>query len=179
MRIIGGQASGQILKFPKSKKTRPITDRAKEAIFSILRNEVKDTFVLDLYAGSGSLGIEALSRGAKKVTFVDKDKVCVQIIKQNLTKINLLEKGEVKKEKVEKFLHADKQKYDLIFFDPPWQEIDLKILSSLKRFLKPKGIIILRHRYNFDLKTMTDLFIYDQRKYGDSGVTFLKLYPVK
>ncbi len=174
MRIIGGQASGQLLKFPKNKKTRPVTDRVREAIFSIINDRIKNSYVLDLYAGSGSLGIEALSRGAEKAVFVDENKICLQIIKQNLEKTGFLGRAEIKKEKVEKFLKENNNKYDLIFVDPPWQKINSEVLDLLYKFLKTKGIIALSRPKNFNASDIKNLIVFDQRQYGDAGITFLR-----
>jgi len=175
MRVISGCQARQILKFPKTKKTRPVSEKVKEAIFSILGNKAKVADVLDLYAGSGSLGIEALSRGAKKAIFVDDNNVCFQIIKQNLEKTGFSSKAEIKKEKVEKFLKENKDKFDLIFVDPPWQKINSEVLDLLYKFLKTKGIIVLSHPKNFNTSDIKNLIVFDQRQYGDSGITFLKL----
>lgn len=174
MRIIGGQASGQLLKFPKNKKTRPVTDRVREAVFSIINDRIKNSYVLDLYAGSGSLGIEALSRGAEKAVFVDENKICFQIIKQNIEKIGFLSQAKIKKEKSEKFLKENKDKFDLIFIDPPWQKINSEVLGLLYKFLKTKGIIIFSHPKKFDAFDIKNLIVFDQRQYGDAGITFLK-----
>jgi len=174
MRIIGGRASGQLIKFPRGKNIRPITDRAKEAIFNILGEKVKKSTVLDLYAGSGSLGIEALSRGAKKVIFVDKNIKAAKTIRENLRKTNFSSQANVKKEKVENFLRKNKGKFDLIFVDPPWSEINLAIFEFLPSFLKKDGLIIFRYPQKEELKNLMNFIIIDQRKYGDSKVIFLK-----
>jgi 16S rRNA (guanine966-N2)-methyltransferase len=175
MRIISGQVSGQLLKFPKSKKIRPATSKVREAIFSILAQKTEKSFVLDLYAGSGSLGIEALSRGAKEAVFVDENKDSILMIRQNLNKIGFSKFSKIKKTSIENFFKYNKEKFDLIFVDPPWSQINLGIFLSMHKFLKQDGIIIFLHPKHFKIKNMNDLKIIDKRNYGDSGVTFFKI----
>lgn len=175
MRIIGGQLSGQILKFPKSKKIRPATDKIREAIFSILGQKTQESSILDLYAGSGSLGIEALSRGAKRAIFVDENRESISILKQNLDKIGFSKNSSIKKINVVNFLKHNKEKFDLIFVDPPWVKIDLNTLCPLSATLKINGIIVFLHPNNFKFQNLNSLKILDKRNYGDSGVTFFKL----
>lgn len=117
MRIIAGTAKGRVLKAPAA-ITRPTMDRVRAAIFSILGERVPDARVLDLFAGTGAMGIEALSRGAAAVTFVDQDKKSAEIIRQNLalTKLN----GIIKQTDAFSFLQHQQEKFDLIFADPPY-----------------------------------------------------------
>lgn len=176
MRIIGGEFSGFKIKYPKTRHTRPLTEKCREAIFNILNNYLKNTYILDLYAGSGSLGLEALSRGAKKVIFVDQEKICLLIIKRNLKLLNILEKGKLIRDKVEKFLSNNKKKFDIIFLDPPWNNLNLVIFPLLKRSLKNEGLVIFctSKKNEFLLNTLRDFFIFDKRIYGDHLIVFFK-----
>lgn len=175
MQVIGGKASGRILRFPKNKKTRPVTGRVREAIFNIVSNFIRNSFVLDLYAGSGSLGIEALSRGAKKVIFVDDDNTCCKIIKENLSKTGFLPQADIRKEKAAIFLKKNRNKFDIVFLDPPWEKMDLKILNNLSFSLKNNGIIVLLHSKKNEIENQKDLAIIDNKIYGDSSVSFFKI----
>lgn len=149
MRIISGEFKSRKIKFPKSKKTRPATDRSKETIFNVLGDLVKDTNVLDLFAGSGSLGLEALSRGAAKVSFVDSAVYARRIIHDNLKTLRLLDKGLVYTMPVEraiKTLEKRRNRFDLIFLDPPYNKgLIKKILRLLNRFdiVTPFGKVII------------------------------------
>lgn len=117
MRVIAGSAKGRVLKTPAS-ITRPTMDRVRAAIFSMLGERVTSARVLDLFAGTGAIGIEALSRGATSVTFVDQDKKSAEVIRQNLflTKFS----GQIKQQDVITYLHREREKFDLIFADPPY-----------------------------------------------------------
>ncbi len=125
MRIIAGSLRSRRLVFPKTRKTRPMTDRAKEMIFDILGESVHGAKVLDVFAGSGSLGLEALSRGADWVTFVEKGPWGVKSIHENLTRLNLTEKAEVIRTDAFRALgrlEREGQSYELIFLDPPYNK---------------------------------------------------------
>src|SRR5690242_6357273 len=122
MRIISGELKSRKIKFPKSKLTRPMTDRSKETVFNILGGLVPGKHVLDLYAGSGSLGLEALSRGALDTTFVDHGDWAVSVIKKNLDELQLASRGEILQidvlRGIEKLRKAGRF-FSIIFVDPP------------------------------------------------------------
>ncbi|MBM3856917.1 MAG: 16S rRNA (guanine(966)-N(2))-methyltransferase RsmD [Verrucomicrobia bacterium] len=137
MRIIAGTAKGRTLKTPAS-ITRPTMDRVRAAIFSMLGDRVPGASALDLFAGTGAMGVEALSRGAAAATFVDQDKKSIEVIRQNLELTKLT--GEIKQVDAISFLQRQQEKFDLIFADPPYAsnaEADfiLKLLS-LQELLK-------------------------------------------
>ncbi len=189
MRVISGKARGTKLNSIESMDTRPTLDRVKESLFNILQECISNKNVLDLFAGSGALGIEALSRNADNVTFCDNNKQAIQMIKKNLEKTRLLEKSEIinldYKECV-KFLNTKNKKFDLIFLDPPYKD-DIAI-ESLKLIVKNdlinnKGIIIIEtDEVMRDLKELNyameielrNIEIFDQRKYGRANLIFLK-----
>lgn len=174
MRVISGSAKGKQLKFPKSPDVRPTTDMAKEAMFSIL-GDISGMSALDLYAGSGSLGIEALSRGAKKTLFVEMRKEIAEIIKQNLKLTGFEKQGGVRQMKAEDFLNINKEKFDLIFFAPPWAQFSEEIVKKLDSLLSRNGIIILEYSKKTELpKRLDNLEIVDTRDYGDTRISFLR-----
>ena len=145
MRVITGSARGVQLLTPEGEQTRPTTDRVKEALFSIIQFEIEGRSVLDLFAGTGQLGIEALSRGAKDAVFVDNRSDAVKLIRENLRKTKFLDQGTVFTGDYATFLQTTKQKFDLIFLDPPYAESFLE--NALKRIsaidiVKDGGIII-------------------------------------
>ncbi len=119
MRVIAGSAKGRRLIGPDTRETRPLTDRAREGVFSALAGLVKEAEVLDLYAGSGSIGIEALSRGALRVVFVEKGREALGALRQNLTTL-AFDNVTVVAQEVGEFLRSATGQFDLIFFDPPW-----------------------------------------------------------
>lgn len=123
MRIITGIAKGRTIKAPEGMKTRPTSDRVKEALFNIIRNKIFDSNVLDLFAGSGNLGLEALSRGARHCTFVESDKNAFKVLKENINNLSFNEKSSTyfgDAFTILKNIKAMDIKYDLIFLDPPY-----------------------------------------------------------
>lgn len=175
MRVISGTAKGQNLKMPRSKYIRPTGDRVKEALFNILGETVIDCFFLDCFAGSGAIGIEALSRGAKETHFIEKDRKAVSIIRENLEKTGLYEKTKIWSGDFYRVVKSNLERdfYDIIFLDPPYQYKPLPILEPLLKTdcLKNKGYLILETKK----KTSIDRFGYDfkgERGYGDSKLMF-------
>jgi 16S rRNA (guanine(966)-N(2))-methyltransferase RsmD len=145
MRVISGKARGVNLKTPDGMQTRPTADRVKEALFSIINFDVPNTSVLDLFGGTGQLGIEALSRGAKNVVFVDEsDKACT-LIRENLRRTKMEEQGRVVRNDYLSFLRTTQESFDIIFLDPPYAEVflenALKCITEID-ILHSGGIIV-------------------------------------
>lgn len=180
MRIIAGSAKRREIKVPKA-VVRPTTDRTREALFSILHHHVPDAKVLDLFAGAGSLGMEALSRGATSCDFVDLDRACTRVIEGNLKTLNL-KGGSVLNADVLSCIQRSKSTYDLIFADPPYyknpgeRDFASEILAeeNLANILADDGLLIVeidsRHRPNVPASWE----VVDQRSYGSCSVIFLR-----
>lgn len=178
MRIIAGKAGGLKLKSIKGRDARPTLDRVKESLFNIIAFYLAETDVLDLFAGFGSLGIEALSRGAKTADFVEQNSSHLQIIKQNLEKAKLIEQAELYNQDVYNFLKNYNKKYDLIFMDPPYQKNmgDQAVKLIVKnQFLKEKGLIILEKSAEEKTVEYEELEIIKNRSYGNSLITVYQL----
>jgi 16S rRNA (guanine966-N2)-methyltransferase len=181
MRIIGGKARGRPIHLPAGCRIRPTTDRVKESLFNIL-HPVDGTYFLDIYAGCGNVGLEALSRGACGSVFVEKDLRLVEAIRENLHLLGFEGQGEVIAAGAEQGLrHLGKrgEKFDILFADPPYEEEFLsEILRSLEGagLLAENGMIVLQHSVREDLKaSLTQaLVMTDQRRYGDTLLSFLK-----
>ena len=145
MRVITGSARGIPLKAPEGLQTRPTADRVKEALFSIIQFEVSGAKVLDLFGGSGQLGIEALSRGAKSAVFVDAGEQACKIIKENLKQCKLEGQSTVIKCDYMEFLKRNREQYNIIFLDPPYAEVflenALKCITEID-ILQSNGIIV-------------------------------------
>ena len=178
MRVIAGSARGSILSAPKSREVRPTPNRVKKSIFDILGQRVIQARVIDLFAGSGSLGIEALSRGARSCFFVDNRYQCYQIIIRNLVKTKLMFKARVFKGDARRKVHEfGEQEFaaDLIFLDPPY---DSKLIPPVleavagTNILAQEGILVIEHstKYSPQLEGYSPLV---QKEYGDSGITLL------
>ncbi|MBR2471932.1 MAG: 16S rRNA (guanine(966)-N(2))-methyltransferase RsmD [Clostridia bacterium] len=178
MRVISGSARGAKLKTIEGNATRPTTDKVKGAIFNILANDIYGKKVLDLYAGSGALGIEALSRGAEMSVFAEKSAQAADIIKQNLEHTKLTNKAKILKNDVFAVLKTILEKFDLIFLDPPYAEelalLTLKAIDEAK-ILADGGIIIAETDEGQMLpETVGELQLYDKRKYGRININFYK-----
>ena len=183
MRIITGKAKGTVLKTPAGEVTRPTSDRVKEAVFSMLQFDIEDRTVLDLFAGSGQMGLEALSRGAREATFVDKSKEAIKFIKENSEKSKLSEKSIIFQSDYLEFLQKNIGKtYDIIFLDPPYagkmyQPALKKLLDN--GFIKPSTFIVCESDFDelFENdKTLESNFtIKKQSKYSKTIITILGL----
>lgn len=181
MRVISGKRKGYKLKTPKSNNIRPTEDRIKESLFNILNPITPKSFVLDGFAGTGSIGIEFLSRGADKVYFVDSSKESIDIIKHNLnhTKLN----GIVLNMNIGVAINNFKSKniyFDYIYLDPPFLNHQLLYntleLIDREKILKNQGIIIIEHEKKLELEDrLFNLGRYDFRKYGNKLLSFYKL----
>jgi len=151
MRVIGGQARGRKLKAPDTDRTRPVTDRAREAVFSSIGTWVEDAVVADLYAGSGSFGLEALSRGARSVVFVENGRRALAALRENVETIGL--GGRVVASSVEAYLARSDGLFHLVFMDPPWtqgtdqMELDLLKLDPL---LAADAEVVVSRRHRTD-----------------------------
>ena len=145
MRVITGKARGVQLKTPDGLKTRPTADRVKEALFSVIQFDVPNTRVLDLFGGTGQLGIEALSRGAKSAVFVDADEKACSLIRENLRRCKMEAEGQVIRSDYLSYLDRCRQKFDIIFLDPPYAEVFLEnALNKISEIdiLESGGIIV-------------------------------------
>jgi len=178
LRIIGGEFKGKRLKSVKKSKIRPTSARAKTSIFDILKDEIVGKRILDLYAGSGALGLEALCRGADFTVFVDSSHKSTAIIKKNIEDLNFKEKTRVFNLDSLKFLRREseeEEKFDIIFCDPPYQkEILPKVLDLIAEIdiLKENGIFILEHHKKEKLKQKGNLVLVKEKKLGDTVLSF-------
>ena len=186
MRIIGGTAKGRRLQTPPkstAKRTgrpviRPTADRAREALFSIIGSEVENGVVLDLFAGTGALGLEALSRGARSVVFVDKNSQSIKLIQKNIELCGFSDRSSVIKRDLAKSLSflekiLPGKEFSIIFIDPPYKKgLSFSMMKELSSgaLLAPSGLVIVEDDADIELpKSMGLLTLIDQRQYGDTG----------
>ena len=177
MRVITGKARGVNLKTPEGVKTRPTTDRVKEALFSIIQFDIPGKKVLDLFGGTGQLGIEALSRGAKSAVFVDAGEDACRLIRENLRRTKMESDAKVVKSDYMAYLDRCREKVDIIFLDPPYAEVFLE--NALKRIteidiLQSGGIIVAERPLGKDLPW--DFPGFTRSKDYKYGSTLLTLY---
>jgi len=175
MRVIAGSARGRPLVAPRGSATRPITDRVKETLFGILGERVIDARVLDLYAGSGAIGIEALSRGAASCDFVEHDRRAVAAIRENLERAGVGEHASVHAVDVMRYLgHPPEDRYGLVFLDPPYEE--RAILAPLERLgerLAPGAAVVVKHHWRTPIPEPPGLGRWRERRFGETTLTFL------
>ena len=179
MRVIAGSAKGRKLKIVPGDTTRPITDRTKEALFSILGDWIIEARILDVFGGTGAVGIEALSRGAAHVTFVEKSNVATRIIGENLRSTGLADRAFVKRGDAFKFLaQPPAEPFDLIYIAPPqYQEMWVTAINMvdehLSQWLLPDGAVIVQiHPREYRELELQNLVLYDERKYGSTLLCF-------
>lgn len=180
MRVVAGRLGGRALKAPAGDATRPTGARVKEALFSIL-GDLHDASVLDLYAGSGALGIEALSRGAARAVFVEAARPALACLRENLSKLGLEREAHVIASRVQAAraalsAHAP---FDLVLCDPPWRDVDAALLELAalagSGLLASSARIALEHsaKEPISLEPVSGLAILDARRWGDTAVTFI------
>ena len=181
MRIIGGIFKGKKISLPKDDKTRPLRDLVKESIFNLIdhsnkfRCEIKNSNILDLFSGTGSFGIECISRNAKKVIFVENYIEAINVLEKNLSSFEKNKKFKIFKEDCFNFLNSKRiiDKFDIIFIDPPYKEKKINsIINDIKKnkILSDNGILILHRHKKDSIKISKNLNILDERNYGISKI---------
>ncbi len=177
MRVIAGAARGVPLVAPRGLGTRPITDRVKETLFGILGNRVPDARVVDLYAGSGAIGIEALSRGASSVDLVEHDRGALDAIRTNLARTHLDADARVHGGTVEHYLESTSDgPWDLALLDPPYElRAMVAPLRALVPHLAPGASVVIKHFWRSKPPEIERLTVYRQRRFGETMLTFLAM----
>jgi 16S rRNA (guanine(966)-N(2))-methyltransferase RsmD len=182
MRIIGGEVKGRILSFPSRSKERPTSDFLRETLFNLL-GSLQGKIFLDLFAGSGSVGLEAASRGAQEVYLIEKNKNLIEVIKNNIQTCSLEQKCRVIGADVViglRNLFKKKYEVDIIFADPPYnRNLAGRTLTSLNKYriLREGGIVVIQHSTKENCSELLDENIYQikQKKYGENVLTFFKM----
>jgi len=182
MRIISGNLKGKKIFFPKDKKTRPLRDLVKESIFNLIEHSkkikisIKEANILDLFSGSGSFGLECISRGANSVVFIENYIEALNILKKNISNLKANEKSKIINIDCFNFFKKNEnssKQYDLIFLDPPYKEKrTYNIIETIKKknFLKKNGIIILHKHKSDNLEITKKIEVLDIRSYGISKI---------
>ncbi len=179
MRVIAGSAGGQKLKARRGAETRPTADRVKESLFNILAPYLAGARFLDIFAGNGGIGIEALSRGADFCVFIEKNVQCVKIIKENLSLTGFTDRAYIIAREAPaalSTLNVQDKHFDIIFLDPPYhsKQLSLTIEEVLRHcLLKPGGLLVVEHHF-LDVSWQGSAWkIVRTKKYGTTGVSFL------
>lgn len=182
LRVISGTAKGHKLKTLEGTATRPTSDRVKESLFNIISPYIYEKNVVDLFAGTGSLGIEALSRGAAGCVFVDVNPVCIKIINDNLIHTKLIDKAIIMqyshKQAIEKF-KIQNMAFDIVFMDPPYNKNFIQESLNLLAYsgiITNGGLVIAEKSIKDEVpENVGDIKMFDERKYGDTVLCFYKV----
>ena len=176
MRVIAGTARGRKLEAPKGMSTRPTPDRVREALFSILYDRVRDARVLDVFAGTGALGIEALSRGASYAVFVEQDVPTANLVRKNLQTVGFGERSRVIAQAAGRAiveLERAAEHFDLAFLDPPYDDALLgPTLTMLGSVLTPEAVVVCEHRSSQPPPVAPAFALEDSRRYGEVALSF-------
>jgi 16S rRNA (guanine966-N2)-methyltransferase len=176
VRIIAGEFGGRIIATPDGKKTHPMSERIRNALFNSLGDTIRGARVLDAFAGSGAVGIEALSRGAEHVTFIERDRVAQKVITENIEKLGLDEQAKLVKASVASWASTyDGSFFDLIFVDPPYHDPQFSTAMTISGLLKPGALMVLSRPGRSESPTKPGVVVVDNRSYGDAALTYFRL----
>ncbi len=176
MRITGGELRGQEISFPKSDKTRPLTDRGRSGLFSAL-GDVSDLKMIDAYAGSGAVGLDAISRGVKHVIGIEKYYAIAQNLSKNIQKLQCKDKYSLEQMTVEKWARVNTEKhgdFDLIFAGPPFEQLSVSELNLLVPYLRKGGMLVVEHYKKLPISELTGAVHLDNRQFGESVLSFYR-----
>ena len=179
LRIISGVFGGRWISADVGRATHPMGDRVRSAMFSMLesRGVLADAEILDAFAGTGAIGLEAISRGAKSATFREKDRRAANIIDENITTLGVTSQAKVIRTGVSSWTETNTDgKYDIIFVDPPYHDMQFSTVSRLFYHLKKNGVMVLSHIGSSEvLKPESNIVVVDNRSYGDAALAFYRL----
>lgn len=176
MRIIAGLYGGRAIGAPNTDMTHPMSERVRSSLFNQLIDNIKNATVLDAFAGSGSLGLEAISRGACEAVFIEKDRTASSIIEKNIALLGVAEQAKIAKMNVRSWLNVNAGKsYDIIFADPPYNNMQLSTVALLVGHLKPNGLMILSYSGRGEVPKLNRVIVVDNRTYGGANLAFYHL----
>jgi 16S rRNA (guanine966-N2)-methyltransferase len=175
IRLISGTYGGRKIEAPDNRRTHPMSERIRNALFNSIGAEIIGAEVLDAFAGTGAIGLEALSRGARQATFVERDRIAQKILAKNITTLNVDEKAIIIRAAVHNWMTTGTTKeYDIIFADPPYHDSQLSTVSELFGLLKPGGLMVLSHPGRGEIPTKTGVVVVDNRSYGNAYLAFYR-----
>lgn len=174
MRLISGRFGGRVIEGSGTNRTHPMGERIRGSLFNIISDEIEGATVLDAFAGSGALGLEALSRGAASATFIERDRVAQNIIANNIKSLDLSDEARLVKAPVASWLDTNEIQYDIIFADPPYHDTQLSTVGKLTKALKPNGLMVLSYPGRGEVPTDLGVVVVDNRRYGDAVLIFFR-----
>lgn len=174
IRVVAGRYGGRVLDAPDRRSTHAMSERARNALFNVIADELAGAKVLDAFAGSGSLGIEAISRGAASAVFIEKDRIAAKIIQKNIDLLGI-EHAKVVKATVASWAETSPdERYDIIFADPPYHDTQFSTVTRLFGLLKPGALMVLSHPGKGEVPSKTGVVVVDNRSYGNLNLTFYR-----
>jgi len=177
IRIVAGTLGGRKIDAPDGTTTHPMSERARNALFNKIIDDIEGAEVLDAFAGTGALGLEALSRGARKATFIERDRVAQKVIAKNIVTLGLEDRVDLVRANVGGWLENNSEKklqYDIIFADPPYHDLQFSTVVKLMGLLKPGALMVLSHPGRSESPTKPGVVVVDNRSYGDATLTFYR-----
>ncbi len=174
IRLIAGKYGKRIIDGSGTDRTHPMGERIRGSLFNIIGSELEDAVVLDAFAGSGSLGLEALSRGARHATFIERDRAAQNVITSNIKTLKAEAETKLVKAPVGSWLETTNKTFDIIFADPPYQDLQLSTVGNLTKLLKPNGLMVLSYTGRGEVPMELGVVVVDNRNYGDAVLTFYR-----
>ena len=175
VRIISGEFGGRIINAPEGKTTHPMSERVRSSLFNILGTKTQDANILDAFAGSGSLGFEALSRGASSAIFIERDRQANRILSENVKLLNVNDKTKVLQMNVSSWITKNEDKYfDVIFTDPPYNDMQFSTVTRLGQLLSPNGVMVLSYPGSGEVPSIMGVVVVDNRSYGNAALAFYR-----
>lgn len=176
VRLISGRFGGRMLQAPDNSRTHPMSERIRGALFNSLGTSVQDAEVLDVFAGTGCLGLEALSRGAHQATFVEKDRVAAAILRENIQTLGVGDETKVIQASLANWTTTSgERQFDLIFADPPYHDPQFSTIERLFAYLKPGALMVLSHPGRGEVPSgVKGIVVVDNRSYGNAYLTFFR-----
>lgn len=175
VRIISGEFGGRKIEAPDGERTHPMGERIRNALFNKILDEVQGADVLDVFAGTGALGLEALSRGARSATFIERDRTAQKILASNITLLGVEDRATLIRTSASNWLEtSEPRQFDIIFADPPYHDTQFSTVSRLMGLLKPSALMVLSHPGRSESPTKAGVVVVDNRSYGDAVLTFYR-----
>jgi len=174
VRIIAGHYGGRIIEGSGTSRTHPMGERVRNALFNKLHMELQDADVLDAFAGSGALGLESVSRGAKSATFIEKDRIAQKIIAKNIETLRAGHHAHLIRATVSASVKTLDRKFDIIFADPPYYNPQFPAVKKMFRLLKPNGLMVLSYPGKDEVPTGAEVVVVDNRSYGNAYLVFYR-----
>lgn len=174
MRLIAGKLGGRIIEGSGTNRTHPMGERIRSSLFNIIADELEGADVLDAFAGSGSLGFEAISRGANSAVFIERDRIAQKVIENNMKTLGVNAQARLIKAPVSSWQKTTHQQFDIIFADPPYHDLQLSTVGNLTKLLKPNGLMVLSYTGKGEVPTDLGVVVVDNRRYGDAVLAFYR-----